>query len=310
MSVSQATAAGQGAGDPGTGAGEPQGTAQGGQEQSGQFNWGPFPGIPEEVRPQLEPHLKGIQSYITKREMEFAPFKPLVDAGFDSETIQGVMNFTSRMQQDPVNTVFALMEELQQAGQIDADLDLESVKLVASGQPLPGEEPGGGGDIIEQPPGGGQDGEIPEWGQQLMQAVGQLVQMNQTEQQRRQQGAQDRLLNQTMDNLRNSLSEAKLDLKAVSEDPAVQDRWLTSLLITHNMDVNAAAQAAIAFRDNSVQAFTQETTDNDPTQRELELPRGAPGSRPKPRGGDAFAQAQAGARSMLESRMRADAQGS
>ena len=306
MSVSQATAAGQGTAEPGSGAGEPQGTAPGGQEQQGgQFNWGLFPSVPEDQRGILEPHIRGIQGYVTQLEQRYAPFKPLIDAGYDGDTISGLMQFTTSMQNNPVETVFTILQGLQQEGVLHSDLDLDAVRAVAEGRELDTGDPNP--DILEQPGDAGQ-GDIPEWGQQLMQQNQAILQWMQGRDQREQQGAQQRALNGQLESLRNELSEAKVDLSSVG-DAEAQERYMTALLITHNMDPAAAAQAVTGFRDGQIAGFTQENHDADPANRELDLPQGAPSSRPQRNRGDGFDAANNAARSMLERNMGHSAQG-
>src|SRR6266576_2109896 len=63
------------AGGQGPAQGQPTAADKGGDG----FNWGLFPDVPEEQRSLLEPHLRNVQGYITKSQMETAPYKGLMD---------------------------------------------------------------------------------------------------------------------------------------------------------------------------------------------------------------------------------------
>lgn len=306
MSVSNATADGQGLEQPGTGAGQAPGTADAGQGQQDGF-WGLFPNVPEEMRGELEPHLKGIQSYITKREMEFAPFKPLIEGGYQPQDIQAVMQFGEQLQQDPVGTVIGLLERLQETGAVHAEMDLDAVRAAAEGR---FEEETGGlpGDITE-PAVSGQEGGIPDWAMALQQQNQQILQRFQQQDAQTQQRTQDALLKNRVGQFSQELEKAGINVSETFEDPKAAEKWLVANLMTHGMDVGAAVQGVIGFKEAAMKGLVDETDESHGTN-DLELPRGVP-SKPRAPGGrqDAYAKANAAALNDLQRNIRANAQG-
>lgn len=301
MSVSNATAAGQGQAQPGDVPGQAPGTADAGQGQDG--FWGLFPGVPEEQRSALEPHIKGMQRYITGLQAELTPYKALQDAGIGAEDVQAVIQFGGRMQQDPVGTAFQLLEQLQQSGQLAEDLDLEAVRAIAEGRELEA----GTEDIVE--PGAVEpgNGEMPVWATALQEQMGQVTNYLQTQAQQTQQRTQDAAFNKLLGNARTELQKAKVDIDSMFEDPKDGEKYLASALITNQMDVAKAVGQIVGFRDAATKGLMEETEDGPDT--DLDLPNGTPGVRPKPTGGDAFSSARAGAMNELTRRNRAAAQG-
>lgn len=299
MSVSQATAAGQGPAQPGDVAGQVQGTPAAGQGQDG--FWNLFPSVPEDQRPMLEPHIRGMQQYITQLQGQYAPYKGIADAGASAEDLQALHQFGQRLASNPVDTAMELLSSLQNNGTISQDLDLEMVKAVASGTAPPES-----GDILES--GEGVGDEMPEWAMTMQQQMAQMGQYFQTQEANRQKAAQDAALNTTLKQATDELQKAQVDLSEYLPEGTDVNRWLTGLLVTNNMDVNAVVQTITGFRDAATKGLMQEADDSQPG--DLELPNGVPAGRRQPsRTGDSFKDANAGALNMLQQRQRAEAQG-
>lgn len=96
---------GQGSGAPVAGA-PAQGTAQGGTQTPSEssFDWNLYPGIPEDQREALEPHLKKTQGHVTQLEQRLAPFKAYLEADGGSEALQGLIAFDQAFTADPMAT--------------------------------------------------------------------------------------------------------------------------------------------------------------------------------------------------------------
>jgi hypothetical protein len=109
---------------PSTGQAAPTPQEQGQQTQQRESGfWGRFPTVPEDQRAALEPHLKQVQGYVTRLEQTYvAPFK-----GYTPQQVQGLAQFAKAFDTNPLQTFLGIAAQLQQAGTIHEDLDLEAL---------------------------------------------------------------------------------------------------------------------------------------------------------------------------------------
>lgn len=292
MSDSVATAAGQGApaagvqlggaaGNSAAPAGQgaaQQGSPTAGSNGDGQFNWGLFPGVPEEARELVEPHLRTVQGHVTRMEMENAPYKPLT-ALVGPDQVENLVGFINAYGADAPGTVLGLVQQGIQDGSITAD----QVAQLTQGAPA--------AQTQAQPADGEQ---IPQWAQELQQR---LAQQDAAEQQRATQQAeaeQAQIMEQAKTNIRAQLTQGGID------ESLVNDQMIVAAVIAHNGDEQAAANSFIQLRQGLLGAFTNEKTTpgKQPTQRgQVPKPAAKPGRR-----GDGLAEAKSGARAFLEQR--------
>jgi hypothetical protein len=215
----------------------------------------------------------GVQGHVTQLEQRYAPFK-----GYRDQDLQGLAEFSTAFDNDPVGQWIRMAQGLQQAtgpnGQplLNPDLDVEHLAALAMGQ-LGNEEPQGG---APQPPNGGE--EMPPWAQQLNQRLDQLEGgVNQFTTSHRQQ-VEDAVLHRQVEGMKQQLTQAGFPEEALSEE------GLLSTYIAHRGNVNAAVQNMVQMRMALLKGFTQ--PNGDPTQgkpsggdNDLNLPNGAPEAR-------------------------------
>ena len=258
----------------------------------GGFNWDLFPNVPEEQRSLLEPHLKNVQGHVTQMQQQYAPYKSVMDAGLDGDTVQSLVAFNQQFSQDPVGTWMELAVNMQKAGTLSGDLDLEAVKAI-----LEGKDPDEG----EAPAGGEEGEEIPPWAQRLEQRIN--AQDEEAKTQKEQETQQQRAgeLKTAMGNMRTQLTEA-----GYPED-AITDEILRAALIANQGDVDKALQQLTGLRESVLKGFTEKKNGGDDS--DLEMPNGSPKPPARESRGPsgAFADARKGARQMLERQARADA---
>lgn len=284
-------AAANGAGGGDQGASEDGATADG---SGGGFNWDLFPNVPEEQRSLLEPHLKNVQGHVTQLQQQYAPYKSIIDAGLDGETVQSLVAFNQQFSQDPIGTWLELAVNMQKAGTLSGDLDLEAVKAI-----LEGKDPDEG----EVPAGGEEGEEIPAWARRLEERLD--AQDEEAKTQKEQETQQQRAgeLKAAMDNMRTQLKEA-----GYPED-AITDEILRAALIANQGDADKALQQLTGLRESVLKGFT-EKQGNGGGGSDLEMPNGSPKPPARESRGPnrEFAEARKGARQMLERQARDDAQ--
>lgn len=297
---------GAGSGAPAQGNGQPapvQPTGQGQPDPStGGFNWGLFPDVAEEVRPQLEPHLRNVQGHVTRMEQQLAAYKPFTDIGYTPEQVQGIAQFSQAYNQNPVGAAIGLLAQMQSEGLISDDLDLDAVVAIATGQQPP-EPP-------EVPQAQGLPPEIQAYMQQqaetiarLESQVGQLNNGFQQQTQSQQAAQQQAFLTQQLGNMRETLKG-----EGYPED-AMTDENLKSAIVVARGNVQQAVQNLLAQRSALLQGFVKTNQENRPGS--LQTPNGVPTppAQPRPKSNDPWAEADAGAANFLKKQNAAAAQG-
>lgn len=269
-------AGGGGGGQPGgTPSGAPTPNAQPGSQGGGQgggFREQFFPNVPDEVWGQVEPHVRNVQGHVTQLEQRYAPFKSYRD-----EDLQGLANFSTAFDRDPVGQWLRIAQVLQQNGQLDEELDLEHLAAIVTGT-MPDEQP-----ATQQP---SQNGDVPPWAQQLMQRLDKLEGgVNQFTSSHRQQ-VEDAVLQRQLTTMKDGLK------KAGFPDDAVSQEQLLAAYIAHRGNAQAALQSFVGMRTNLLKGFTRQGrpgTQPAPNQasgdnNDLELTNGVPPVRQPRRG--------------------------
>lgn len=268
--------AGGGGPAPGAPAPGPTPNAQPGGQGGGQggFREQFFPNVPDEIWGQVEPHVRGVQGHVTQLEQRYAPFK-----GYRDQDLQGLAEFSSAFDRDPVGQWIRMAQGLQAAqgpnGQplLNPDLDIEHLAALAAGQLGNEEPPQGGG--LSAPGGAGGNEDIPPWAQALQQELQELRGgFTQSQVQQRQQ-VEDAVLRRQVDNMRGQLKQAGFP------DEALNEEGLLSTYIAHRGNVNAAVQSMVQMRMALLKGFTKpngEPVDQppNPEDNDLTLPNGAP----------------------------------
>lgn len=294
----QATGAGQGpapAGAPAQGGATASGSQ--GQANSGGFNWGNYPGVPEEQRSLLEPHLREVQAYVTRLEQQLAPLKPLIEMGVEPESVQGLVAFAQAFDQNPLGTWLGMAQQLQDSGMIHQEMDLDQVAAASQGD-FGEEEEYEEGEYEE-------DGEVDDRYAALEARIQEMEEAKLQEQQSIQQQRQERLLTNSIQQMKAKLGEA-----GFADDLMPADEYLSGQIIAHRGDVSKAIEALTGFRDNAVKSHVSAAKQKQP--RQLELDRGVPNQsqRKRDKTGDSFKSASAAAENMLrQSRASAQAEG-
>lgn len=296
---------GAGSGTTAQGNGQPAVVQPNGQGQpdpgTGGFNWGLFPDVEEAVRPQLEPHLRNVQGHVTRMEQQLAPFKPFTDAGYTPEQVQGIAEFTSAYNQNPVGAAIGLLAQMQSEGLISDDLDLDAVVAIATGQQAP--EP------IEVPQAQGLAPEVQTYMQQqaetiarLENQIGQLTNGFQNQQSQQQAAQQQALLNQQLGNMRETLKGEGYP------EQAMTDEALKSAIVVARGNVQQAVQNLLTQRNALLKGFVKTNQETQPGS--LQMPNGVPqtSTQPKPKSNDPWAVADAGAANFLKKQNAAAAQ--
>lgn len=268
---------GAGGGAPGGApAGAPSPTAQPGGQGGGQggFREQFFPNVPEDIWGQVEPHVRGVQGHVTQLEQRYAPFK-----GYRDQDLQGLAEFSTAFDRDPVGQWIRMAQGLQQAkgpnGQplLNPDLDVEHLAALATGQ-LGNEEPEVPGG---QPPApNGSNGDVPPWAQQLMQRLDQLEGGVTQDRVSHRQQVEDAVLKRQVGSMKEQLVKAGYPEEALSEE------GLLSTYIAHRGNVSAAVQSMVQMRMALLKGFTTPNGEPPPSggdNNDLTLPNGAPTAR-------------------------------
>lgn len=265
-------------------------------DAGGGFNWGNFPGVPEDQRALLEPHLKDIQGHVTRLEQSSAPYRELADAGLDANTVKGIMALNQAFDKDPTGTWVRMGREMQQNGSLPDTLDLDAVVTILEGKDV--EEPAGGG-------GEGGEEEVPKWAQELKADAERRQQREDQETQTRAQQEQDQALNTAMEGMKSQLKEAGLS------DDEIATINLTGPIIANQGDPDKATQEIINFWSAGRKSLTDNPTPGGNGEGP-NMPNGAPQVDSGLKGtgrGSAFTEANKAAKQMLE-RRRATESGS
>lgn len=238
--------------------GTPQPGAPGqGQPQGDGFRSTHFANVPDEQWAVVEPHVRGIQGYVTQLEQRYAPIK-----NYTPEAVQGLARFAQEFEANPVGQWINIARMLEQRGVL-TDLDVDYLEKIATGQEVDDDEPVGLPG--QQQP---QD-QVPAWAQQLMQRLEQLeggVTKFQSSQQERVNKA---ALNRQLTHMKNELT------KAGFPDEALTAEVLTAQFIAHGGNANAAVQSMSNMRSTLLKGIVPENGQQQ-RQKDLDLPNGAP----------------------------------
>lgn len=237
-----------------------------------------FPNVPDEHWALIEPHIGQVEAYTTQLQQQLAPFKSLVDAGYTPDRVQGLVNFETRFEANPLETWVELGKMLQQPGgngqsAVHPDVDLDYLAAIARGEDpeqgaAPGIQPGA---APVQP---GADGQTPEMQallqhvQSLQQRLDQAEQTSQQQEVARQTAIQDQVYDRRLGQMREALTQG-----GWPED-LVSDEMLGSQIIIHRGDFAAATKALLDQRANLLKGFVANRQQTQPT----DLPNGVPGT--------------------------------
>lgn len=276
--------------------------AEGGQGQGaagaqsgangGGFNWEMFPGVPEEQRPLLEPHLRSTMGHVTKLEQTYAPYKSVIDAGLSADDLNGLVALNQAFDKDPVGTWLSLAENMQKQGALSDDLDLDAVKLVLEGKAEldPGTDAGEGQQVA-----GGE--EEPQWAKEIRDQFKSQQEKEAEAEQSKTAEAQQQQLDQTLTGMKAQLKEAGYTDEQLGAEGF--DDLLTSAIITARGNPDEALKQIILIRNSTLKGLAGKT-DNSGKPEDLEMPNGAPKTPQRTRGGREFAKARQGAAQFLE----------
>lgn len=262
----------------GGGAGAPavqpvQGQGQGAPQGQAGFRQH-FPDVPDEHWALIEPHVGQIEAHTTQLQQQVAPFKALTDAGYDAQTLQGLVQFDQNFRSDPLAVWLKMGEALQQPGQngrsaVHPDVDMEYLAAIARGEDpdagsVPGIQPGAD---PQQTPAGAVPPELAQYIQGLEQQIQGLQGELQQDRTDRQTQVQDQLYTRRLDQMRGALKGAGY------AENTLDDRSLTAHVIAYNGNFAAATKALIDQRSALLQGFVNNRQQEpEPT----ELPNGAP----------------------------------
>jgi hypothetical protein len=271
-----------------------QPTGQGELAQQGSDFWSMFPDVPEEHRPVIEPHLRNTQAEITRLQQQQAALRPVLDAGYQPQQLQGLVAFDQRFQQQPLEVFMDMAAMLQQNGTIHDDLDLDGLRAIAMGQDVQDDQPS-----VDQ-------GEIPPavqaYIQRLEQEVNEIKGGIQQQQTRQQEAVQDNLLRNQHNRMRTELQKVGYSAEYLTPDR------LNSFILTHKGQVNAAIEDLKNMRMETLKDFKP-----NPQPDPLETRNGGPQA-PKSDvsfrdRNDPWAKARVGAHNRLTRANRDAAQG-
>jgi hypothetical protein len=218
----------------------------------------------------------------------------------DPKEVQGLVQFDSRFRSDPLNTWMDMAKMMQDAGAIHADLDLDTLLAVASGQEVPEDDTGEGEPGIE-----GLDPAVAAHIQRLEARLGEFEQRDQQRTVQQQTQVQDRLLETQKGKMKEAL------VKAGYPEGLLTDELLVSSIIAHRGVPSAAVQTLMQQRNEILKGFTQANTE---PPAKLNVKHGGPQTPPEPKisgreKDDPFARARQGATSRLRRANRDVAQG-
>lgn len=284
---------GQPAGQP---VGAPTPGAQPGSQGNGQggFRGTFFPNVPDEVWSQIEPHIGGINQHVTQLQQRYAPFR-----GYRDEDLQGLHNFAQAFDRDPIGQWMRMARALQEAGNLDEELDLDHLESLVTGKFNESSQNG------QQ-----QNQDMPPWAQALLQRLDKLEGGVNKFQTTHQQQVEDAVLQRQLTAMKAALK------KAGFADDAVSQEALLSSYIAHRGNAQAAVQSFVQMRNNLLKGYVKQAGPGgqpDPLNgggnNDLDLPGGAPPVRTprrgrSPGGGAIDARTKAAAQQYLESQQR------
>lgn len=279
---------------PAPGGVQPADPGQGAPPQGSDGFWSMFPNVPQEQQPILEPHLRGVQGEITRLQQQQAAFKPLTEAGYEPQQLQGLVQFDQRFQSDPTGVWMDMAKMLQSNGVIDEALDLEAVLAIAQGQEIEEEVPAPEGELAP---------EVQAYISRLEAQIEEIKGGIQQDRTRQSELVQDRLLNTQKGKMRETLQKAGYTAEELT------DERLNSFIITHRGNITQATEDLVNMRNGILKQFTT----NRPTPDPLETRNGGPNA-PRPPvsnrdKGDPFATARPRAMNRLQRANRDAAQG-
>jgi hypothetical protein len=233
---------------------QPQGQGQG---QGDGFRTTFFPGVPDEHWQLIEPHVSNINKHVTQLQQRYAPFN-----SYTPEAVQGLARFADDFERDPSAQWIRLARTLQQAGQLDPDLDVDHLEQLVT-QQMAEEAQSGSID--------GLDGDDPrdQAIQQLMQTVQQLQQRLDQGEQKNRQTVEDRALDRTKSWMKQQLTKAGLP------ENLMTDQRLIGMFVSHGGNAQAAVQDAIEYR-NAVLGGVVPDPKVQQRSKQLDMPNGVP----------------------------------
>jgi hypothetical protein len=259
-----------------------------------------FAGIDDNTWTQVEPSLRQVQGHITRLEQASSVAKPFIEAGVTPEQSQQILTFVQNYNNDPVGTFLNMAAQLQAAGVIHEDVDLEDLEAAVYGEPSAEEgQPYNGQPELQSDASMGLPPEVQQRMDQLQEAVEVLLderEQNQTQQETRRQ---DALRERAMTSVREQLTQAKV--------PVPSDDMLLAAIIANRGDIQRATKSIVDYSGSTLENLRQSRQEGTDPQ----MPRGAPPTRQRqtrqPR--DAFEAARPGAEQALRRANEQAAQG-
>jgi hypothetical protein len=253
--------------------GAPTPTPQPGSQgpgQGGGFREQFFPNVPDEHWALIEPHISGVNQHVTQLQQRYAPFK-----GYRDEDLQGLAQFSTAFDQDPLGQWIRMAKGMQAAGVMSEDLDIEHLASLLSEQgpgPAPQQPPN-----AQQPP----QGDMPPWAQALVQRIDQLEGgVNQDRTTQRQQ-VEDAVLKRQIATIKGEMQKGGIAEGMFSEES------ILAAYIAHRGNAQAAAKSFVDARNAILKGYTKPNDDlpnPTPGNNDLELPNGAPTPRTPAKG--------------------------
>jgi hypothetical protein len=242
---------------------QPGAPGQGPEGQGNAFRTQHFPNVSDEHWQLIEPHMQGINRYVTQQEQRYAPFK-----SYTPEAVQGLAQFAAAFDRDPQGAWIQTAKMLQAEGRLNADLDLDHLEALLSGQDPEGQPQGppNGNGVVPQ---GSDDPQV----QELLQRIDNLERGREQEQLTQRQRTEDAALKRQVDWMK-----AELKRGGVPED-AFSDERLLAAYIAHRGNAQLAVKSELDYRNATLKGFANP---EPPPSKDLDLPRGAPGTTPRP----------------------------
>lgn len=270
-------------GTPPVGQGPPAGAAPGavpGTSPQGAGVRQFFPDVPDEQWAIMEPHVGRFEGTVTQLQQQVAGFKPLIDAGYDPQRLQGLANFETNFANNPLETWIQMGQMLQQGenGQppaVHPDVDLEYLAAIARGED-PDAAPGVPQGQPGAPPGQQPSPELAaayEQIQTLTRTVEQMQQGLQQDQVSRQTAIEDQVLTRRLGQMRETLT------KSGWPEDLLTDENLGAQVIMYRGDYAKATKALLDQRAALLKGITDPRLNPNNPNPGTQLPNGAPPSR-------------------------------
>lgn len=264
-----------------------------------------FANVPDEVWAAMEPHLTEVNRYVTQSQQTNAALKD-----YTPQQVQGLVRFAEGLATNPMAMWERLTRDLQARNVIDSEVDLDHFMLLAQGQ----DPDASGGQMPDPNQQQGLPGDMPEWAQQLFGLVEQLGttvqelhQARETDQRTSTERRQDAVLKATLTTMKDKLKAAGIPEELIDE------KRLQAALLVHKGNSDAATQAEIGYRTETLKGFTTTRTDPSNQRQNLELEPDANGTKSSSRkaaSGDEFASVRGEAEQFVAAQIARDAQGS